>query len=205
MKAAASSRSGPRLTSGRSPARAPQTYDAKGMTIVPGFIDCHNHAARHDAALRGARRQSVRGGVRHRSRASSRSSARRPRRRRRAPGSRATSSTTRRSRTSARSTSTTSTRCRRIIRSSCTIAAATRRSTTARRSRWRASRKDTPNPPGGTFDRDANGELNGRVTDRARNVFDKRGHASDVHRRADGRSATATAWRTSRSSSSATA
>jgi predicted amidohydrolase YtcJ len=31
--------------------------------------------------------------------------------------------------------------------------------------------KDTPNPPGGTFDRDANGELNGRVTDRARNVF----------------------------------
>jgi len=31
--------------------------------------------------------------------------------------------------------------------------------------------KDTPNPPGGTFDRDANGELNGRVTDRARSVF----------------------------------
>src|SRR3989442_4919975 len=31
--------------------------------------------------------------------------------------------------------------------------------------------KDTPDPPGGTFDRDANGELNGRVTDRARNVF----------------------------------
>ena len=28
--------------------------------------------------------------------------------------------------------------------------------------------RDTPNPPGGTFDRDANGELNGRVTDRAR-------------------------------------
>ena len=27
--------------------------------------------------------------------------------------------------------------------------------------------KNTPNPPGGTFDRDANGELNGRVTDRA--------------------------------------
>lgn len=35
--------------------------------------------------------------------------------------------------------------------------------------------KDTPNPPGGTFDRDANGELNGRVTDRARNVFNKVG------------------------------
>jgi len=27
--------------------------------------------------------------------------------------------------------------------------------------------KDTPNPPGGTFDRDPGGELNGRVTDRA--------------------------------------
>ena len=32
-------------------------------------------------------------------------------------------------------------------------------------------RKSTPNPPGGTFDRDANGELNGRVTDRATGVF----------------------------------
>jgi len=27
--------------------------------------------------------------------------------------------------------------------------------------------KNTPNPPGGTFDRDSNGDLNGRVTDRA--------------------------------------
>src|SRR6266699_847068 len=35
--------------------------------------------------------------------------------------------------------------------------------------------KDTPNPPGGTFDRDASGELNGRVTDRARSVFSKVG------------------------------
>src|SRR5271154_1542159 len=24
--------------------KSTQTYDAKGMTIVPGFIDCHNHA-----------------------------------------------------------------------------------------------------------------------------------------------------------------
>ena len=32
-------------------------------------------------------------------------------------------------------------------------------------------KKDTPNPAGGTFDRDANGELTGRVTDRARDVF----------------------------------
>ena len=31
--------------------------------------------------------------------------------------------------------------------------------------------KDTPNPPGGTFDRDESGDLNGRVTDRARSVF----------------------------------
>ena len=35
--------------------------------------------------------------------------------------------------------------------------------------------KNTPNPPGGTFDRDANGELNGRVTDRARSVFNRVG------------------------------
>ncbi len=31
--------------------------------------------------------------------------------------------------------------------------------------------RDTPNMPSGTYDRDANGELNGRVTDRARGVF----------------------------------
>ena len=35
--------------------------------------------------------------------------------------------------------------------------------------------KDTPNPAGGTFDRDANGELNGRVTDRAMNVVNRVG------------------------------
>jgi predicted amidohydrolase YtcJ len=35
--------------------------------------------------------------------------------------------------------------------------------------------KNTPNPPGGTYDRDANGDLNGRVTDRARAAFDKIG------------------------------
>jgi predicted amidohydrolase YtcJ len=35
--------------------------------------------------------------------------------------------------------------------------------------------KAITNSPGGTFDRDANGELNGRVTDRARNVFNKAG------------------------------
>lgn len=35
--------------------------------------------------------------------------------------------------------------------------------------------KHTPNQMGGTYDRDADGELNGRVTDRARNVFDNVG------------------------------
>jgi predicted amidohydrolase YtcJ len=35
--------------------------------------------------------------------------------------------------------------------------------------------RDTPNPSGGTFDKDANGDLNGRVTDLARNVFDRVG------------------------------
>ena len=36
-------------------------------------------------------------------------------------------------------------------------------------------RKNTPDPPGGTFDRDPNGELNGRVTDRARNALNRVG------------------------------
>lgn len=35
--------------------------------------------------------------------------------------------------------------------------------------------RDTPNPPGGTFDRDKSGELNGRVSDRAMEVFAKVG------------------------------
>jgi predicted amidohydrolase YtcJ len=35
--------------------------------------------------------------------------------------------------------------------------------------------KNTPNPPGGTFDRDANGDLNGRVTDRAMNALSRVG------------------------------
>jgi predicted amidohydrolase YtcJ len=35
--------------------------------------------------------------------------------------------------------------------------------------------KNTPNPPGGTYDRDANGDLSGRVTDLARTPFDKVG------------------------------
>jgi predicted amidohydrolase YtcJ len=35
--------------------------------------------------------------------------------------------------------------------------------------------RDTPDPPGGTFDRDASGNLNGRVTDNALAVFEKVG------------------------------
>jgi len=35
--------------------------------------------------------------------------------------------------------------------------------------------KTTPNPPGGTFDKDENGDLNGRVTDRARGAFNRAG------------------------------
>ena len=35
--------------------------------------------------------------------------------------------------------------------------------------------KSTPNPPGGTFDRDPDGELNGRVTDRANVAFSRAG------------------------------
>lgn len=35
--------------------------------------------------------------------------------------------------------------------------------------------RDTPNPPGGTFDRDADGNLNGRVTDRARSMMSRAG------------------------------
>ena len=36
--------------------------------------------------------------------------------------------------------------------------------------------RDTPNPPGGTFDRDATGDLNGRVTDLARGVINSVGN-----------------------------
>jgi predicted amidohydrolase YtcJ len=35
--------------------------------------------------------------------------------------------------------------------------------------------RNTPNPPGGTFDRDASGSLNGRVTDRAKAAFARAG------------------------------
>ena len=40
--------------------------------------------------------------------------------------------------------------------------------------------KNTPNPPGGTFDRDENGDLNGRVTDRARGALSRIGQRETV-------------------------
>ena len=42
-----------------------QTFDAKQMTVVPGFIDCHNHAHRQRVAVRSAGRQSLCGRVCH--------------------------------------------------------------------------------------------------------------------------------------------
>ncbi|HET6955697.1 MAG TPA: amidohydrolase [Vicinamibacterales bacterium] len=40
--------------------------------------------------------------------------------------------------------------------------------------------KNTPNPPGGTFDKDENGDLNGRVTDRARGAINRVGQRTSV-------------------------
>ena len=60
--------------------------------------------------------------------------------------------------------------------------------------------KNTPNPPGGTFDRDANGDLNGRVTDRARNALNGSASGRRLPMSRDC-SATATDWRTFPSSS----
>ena len=60
--------------------------------------------------------------------------------------------------------------------------------------------KDTPNPPGGTFDRDKNGELNGRVSDRAMEVFAKVG-VRPVYTPAVKAQADETPWRISRGNS----
>ena len=40
--------------------------------------------------------------------------------------------------------------------------------------------KNTPNPPGGTFDKDENGDLNGRVTDRARGALNRVGERASI-------------------------
>ena len=65
--------------------------------------------------------------------------------------------------------------------------------------------KNTPNPPGGTYDRDANGELNGRVTDRARAAFNRVGKRPSLLPRNRRCSAIATGWPTSPNSLSAMA
>ena len=176
------------------------------MTVVPGFIDCHNHAGGDDAALRSAGRQSVRSRVRHASAASSTSCARRRAadaaghvgrglllRRHQAEGqARAQRPRSRRGLDAS-------------IRWSCATAAATRRSTTARRSRWPASPRTRRTRRAARSIEDANGELNGRVTDRARGAVQQGRHAAARSRRSRARSASATASRTSRSSSRATA
>src|SRR5690349_9492027 len=64
--------------------------------------------------------------------------------------------------------------------------------------------RDIPNPPGGTFDRDENGDLTGRVTDRARSVFNGVGQRRHSPLPSEP-SASGMASRTSRSSSFATA
>jgi predicted amidohydrolase YtcJ len=40
--------------------------------------------------------------------------------------------------------------------------------------------KNTPNPPGGTFEKDENGDLNGRVTDRARGAVNRVGERESI-------------------------
>ena len=78
--------------------KSTRTYDAQQMTIVPGFIDAHNHAPGERPALRSAGRRSLRSRIRqhrqhHRQAPQAGASERRP-----APGLRAISSTTPRSR-----------------------------------------------------------------------------------------------------------
>ena len=65
--------------------------------------------------------------------------------------------------------------------------------------------KNTPNPPAAPIDKDAKGELNGRVTDRARDVFAKVGNRTDLQPRRAGCSGIATVWPSSPSNSSNTA
>ena len=159
-------------------------FDAKGMTVVPGFIDCHNHAggevlqnevlvgnpfevefvsilsivgklkAKADAAAAG---HLGRGLLLRRHQGQGQADAAPPRPRRgvaQPPGDRPPPR-----------------RPHLLLQ-------------LARPSRWPASTKDTPDPMGGTYDKDANGELNGRVTDLASRPFAKVGHAADLHRRA---------------------
>ena len=157
---------------------------ATGMTVVPGFIDCHNHAPGDDPALRGPRRQPLRGRIRHHRQHRRQTAGASPRTRRPAPGSRAISSTTPRSRTNASSTSTTSTRFRRDTRGRSPPRRPHLVSTTARRSKWRTSTRTRPNPAGGTY-RQRRQRRAQRPRHRSRaQSFDKVGKRPIFHRRA---------------------
>ena len=163
-----------------------QVFDAQRMTVVPGFIDCHNHAAGDDAALRGPRRQSVRGRVRHDRQHRREAAARRPQHT--AAGHLGRRRLLRRHQgqgRARRSTSTTWTRSRATSRSPCTTAAATPRSTTARRSSWPGITKDTPNPPAAPSTATPTASSTAASPTARRAVFDKVGQRPDLHGRAD--------------------
>ena len=167
-----------------------QTFDAKQMTIVPGFTDCHNHAGGDDAALRGARRQSVRGRVRHH-RQHHREAAGEGRQT--AAGHVGRGLLPRRHEAQGQAPAQ-----RHDLDQVSTEHPVVVRHRGGHTSFYNTKAlemakvtKDTPNPPGGTFDRDASGELNGRVTDRARGVFNSVG-SGRRSRRSSARSASAT-------------
>ena len=177
--------------------RRGRAFDAKRLTIVPGFVDCPSHAGGEIAPLR-AGRQPV--DVEFVSiQASSKNCARRRARRRRAHGSGATSSTIR-SLTDKRALNVHDPIVSRDHRRRPPPRRA-RRSTTARRSRWPASRRDEE-PPGGTYDRDLNGDRTAASPAPARGVFSVGRRPAP---RRETRSVPGTASPTFRSSSSATA
>jgi hypothetical protein len=125
-----------------------QTFDAKQMTVVPGFIDAHNHApgaillyevlVGNPYEVEFVTVASIVDKLRAKARETP------PR-----FWVEGYFSTTPRCRTSARLTCTTSTRCRATTRSRSVTAAATPRITTARRWRWRASPGIRPTRPPG--------------------------------------------------------
>ena len=147
-----------------------QTFDARQMTVVPGFIDCHNHAGGDVAALRSARRQSVRGRVRHH-------------RQHHRQAAREGAADAARTWVEGYFFDDTKVKDKRELNVHDLDQVSTEHPVVVRHRGGHTSfynskalemagvTKDTPNPPGGTFDRDATGELNGRVTDRARDVF----------------------------------